>query len=147
MPPIPAGLDALSPALRTLIEHFTVDRDALAVVAGQSQATAPERIPMKVIEGIPVSEMRALLARVSEGDGSRVMAELNRLTYPRAETAAGPSMSCVEFATRTLEVRRARSNRKPKRRRRSENARKRHAIGILPRSCSGPTRFGRVWTR
>ena len=69
MPPIPAGLDHPSPALAALIEHFPVDRDALAVAAGLSRAGTPNRIPIAtVLERLSVSEMRALLARVAEGD-------------------------------------------------------------------------------
>ncbi len=141
MPPIPAGLDALSPALKALIEHFPVDRDALAVAAGQSQATAADRLPMAtVLEDIPVSEMRALLARVAEGDGSRVMAELNRLTYPRAEAAAGPVMSCTDFAARVFAVREARLQREAKaaaeKRKRDDEARKRHLASVMQRADS-----------
>lgn len=139
MPPIPAGLDALSPALRTLIEHFPVDRDALEVAAGQSHNTAAERIPVaKVLEDLPVSEMRALLVRVAGGDGSRVMAELNRLTYPRAETPAGGAISCTEFSARTITVRQARLNQEAKaeaeKRRREEEARKRHLASVMQRA-------------
>ncbi len=139
VPPIPAGLDALSPALLALIEHFPVDPDALAVAAGQSRATALDRIPIaKVLEGFPLSEMRALLARVAEGDGSRVMAELNRLTYPRANTPAGPPMSCTDFAARTVEVRQARCKREAlaaaEKRNRDAEARQRHLASVLQRA-------------
>lgn len=141
MPPIPAALEALSPTLRTLIEHFPVDRDALAVAAGQSQATAADRLPIaKVLEGIPVSEMRALLARVAEGDGSRVRAELNRLTYSRAETPAGPPMSCTDFAAKAFAAREARLQREAKvaaeKRERDDEARKRHLASVRQRADS-----------
>jgi hypothetical protein len=57
MPPIPAGLDQLSPALTALIEHFPVDPEALAVAAGLSQASPPDRIPIAaVLESLCVSE-------------------------------------------------------------------------------------------
>jgi hypothetical protein len=89
-PPIPAGLDHLSPALAALIKQFPVDRDALAVAAGQSQASPPDRIPIAaVLERLSVSEMRSLLARMAEGGGSGVMGELNRLTYPRVQSPVG----------------------------------------------------------
>jgi hypothetical protein len=45
MPPIPTGLNQLSPALTKLIEHFPVDPDALAVAASLTQASTPERVP------------------------------------------------------------------------------------------------------
>lgn len=139
IPPIPTGLNALSPALRALIEHFPVDRDAHAVAAGESEATASDRIPMvKVLEDIPVSEMRALLARVAEGDGPRVMAELNRLTCPRARTPAGSAMTCTEFAARTIEVRQTRcsleASAAAEKRKREEVARKRHLASVMQRA-------------
>ena|SRR5258708_6824658 len=73
-----------------LNEPFHMDPDALAVAAGLSQASTPNRIPIAaVLEKLPVSEMRALLARVAEGGGSVVMTELNRLTCPRAQIPVG----------------------------------------------------------
>jgi hypothetical protein len=58
MPPIPAGLDQPSPALAALIKNFPVDPDALAVAAGLSHASTPDRIPIAgVLEGLSESEM------------------------------------------------------------------------------------------
>jgi hypothetical protein len=139
MPPIPTGLDALSPALRTLIEHFPVDPDALAVAAGQSQATAPERLPIsQVLANVPVSEMQAWLERVAAGDGSRVMAELNRLTYPRVETPVGQAMSCTDFAAKVVEVREARLKREAgaaaEERKREAEAHRRRLAAVMQRA-------------
>jgi len=101
MPPIPAGLDHLSPALAALIKHIPVDPDALAVAAGLSQASTPDRLPMAaVLEKLSVPEMRALLARVAEGGGLGVMTELNRLTYPPVQIQAGQAMRCADLAAR-----------------------------------------------
>jgi hypothetical protein len=109
MPPIPTGLNQLSPALTKLIEHFPVDPDALAVAARLPQASTPERAPMvAVLQKLSGSEMRALLARVAEGGGPGVMAELNRLTYPRMQIPAGQAMRCTDFAAKAIEAREAR---------------------------------------
>jgi hypothetical protein len=109
MPPIPAGLDHLSPALAALIEHFPVNQDALAVAAELSEASTPDRIPIgSVLEGLSVSEMRALLARVAEGGGAGVMGELNRLTHPPVQIPADQAMRCTNFAAKTIETREAR---------------------------------------
>lgn len=106
VPPIPSGLNQLSPSLKKLVEHFVVDEDALAVAARLSEDKTLERIPMDaVLEKLSASEMRALLARVAEGGGMGVMAELNRLMYPRARSPAGQTISCVEFAKKALEIR------------------------------------------
>ena len=109
MPPIPTGLNHLSPALTKLIEHFPVDPDALAFAAGLSRGGTSERVSMAaVLEKLPVSEMRALLARVAEGGGPGVMAELNRLTYPRVQIPVGQAMRCTDFAGKTIEAREGR---------------------------------------
>jgi hypothetical protein len=138
LPPIPNGLNHLSPALTKLIEHFPVDPDAHAVAATLSRASTPERVPMAtVLEKLSVSEMRALLARVAEGGGPGVMAELNRLTYPRVPIAVGPAISCTDFAAKTIETREARLKKEAaaeaaKRQRKTEQ-RKQHLASVFQR--------------
>ena len=139
MPPVPAGLERLSPALAALIEHFPVDRDALAVAAGLSQASTPDRIPIAaVLEKLPVSEMRAWLARVAEGGGPGVMTQLNRLTYPRVESPLGQAMRCTDFAAKTiqtLEVRRKKEAVAAAAKRQREAAlRRQHLASIMQRA-------------
>ena len=108
MPPIPAGLEHLSSSLETLVQHFPVDIDALVVAAGLSQAGTPERIPLAAaLNTLSVSEMRTLLARVAEGGGSSVMAELNRLTYPQ-RAPVSPAMRCIDFAAKAIQAREVR---------------------------------------
>ena len=144
VPPVPAGLDRLSPALVALTKHFPVDRDALAVAAGRSQALASDRIPLAaVLEGLSVPEMRALLARVAEGGGVGVMTELNRLTYPRVDTPAGQAMRCIDFAAQAI----AAGRRTPKPRRQRGNASSGSVSSISPQSCSAQKRFGQGSTR
>jgi hypothetical protein len=139
MPPIPAGLDHLSPALAALIKQFPVDRDALAVAAGLSQAGTPDRIPMAaVLERLSASEMRALLARVAEGGGAGVMTELNRLTYPPVEIPVGQAMSCVDLAAKALETRELRQTKEAEaaaaKRQREAELRKQHLASIMQRA-------------
>src|SRR6266481_3257946 len=145
MPPIPAGLDDLSPALAALIEHFPVDCDALAEAAGLSQASTPDRISIAaVLETLSVSEMRALLARVAEGGGSGVMTELNRLTYPRVQIPAGQAMTCTDFAAKTIETREGRRKKEAEaaaaKRQREAEMRKQHLASIMQRA-------GSIWSR
>jgi hypothetical protein len=139
MPPIPAGLDQLSPALAALIKHFPVNPDALAVAAGLSQAAKSDRIPIAaVLERLSVSEMRALLARVAEGSGSGVMTELNRLTYPQVQIPAGQTMRCAEFAAKTIETREVRRKKETAaaaaKRQREAELRKQHLASIMRRA-------------
>ena len=139
LPPIPAGLDHLSPALEALIKLFPVDRDALTLAAGLSQAGAPDRIAIAaVLEKLSVPEMRALLARVAEGGGAGVMAELNRLTYPRVQIPAGQAMRCTDFATKTIATREIRRKQEAEKaaanRQRKAELRKEHLASVLQRA-------------
>lgn len=139
MPPIPAGLDQLSPALAALIEHFPVDRDALAAAAGLSQAGRSDRIPIAtVLERLSESEMRALLARVAEGGGPGVRSELNRLTYPRVEIPVGQAMNCTEFATKIIQAWELREKKDAEaaaaKRKREAELRKQHLASVLRRA-------------
>ncbi len=141
VPPIPSGLDCLTPALQTLIEHFPVDPDALSVAAGRSQDTRVKRTPISgVLDQLSVPDMKKLLVRVADGDGGRVMSELNRLTYPTVETPAGAAMTCVDFAAEAIEVRKARLEKEAKaaasERRRAVAARKRHLEDVLKRAAA-----------
>ena len=144
MPPIPAGLDHLSPALEALIEHFPVDRAALAVAAAMSRAGTSNRIPISaVLERLSLSETRALLARVAEGGGARVMAELNRLTFPRAPIPVGKATRCTDFAAKTIETREAQHKKDAEaaaaKRQREAELRKRHLVSVMQRA-------DRIWS-
>jgi hypothetical protein len=141
MPPIPAGLDQLSPALKALIEHFPVDADALSVAAGLSQTGSSERIPItEVLEKLSASEMRSLLARVAEGAGASVMTELNRQTYPRAQAPSRQPMSCAEFAAKAIAVRKKRQKNEAEaaaaKRQREAELRERHLASVMERADS-----------
>jgi hypothetical protein len=144
IPPIPAGLDHLSPALAALIKHFPVDPDALAVAAGLSQASTRDRIPIAaVLEKLSESEMRALLARVAEGGGSGVMTDLNRLTYPRVQIPVGQTMRCTDFAAKTFETREVRQKKEAEaaaaKRQRESELRKQHLASTMQRA-------GTIWS-
>ena len=139
MPPIPAGLDRLSPALTALTNHFLVDHDALAVAAGLSHGGRPERVPLAaVLERLSVAEMRALLARVAEGGAPGVMTELNRLTYPAVGIPVGQAMKCANFAAKTIETREARLTKQAEvetaKRQSEAERRKQHLVCILQRA-------------
>ena len=139
MPPIPTGLAHLSPAQAALMEHFPVDRDALAVAVGLSEASTPDRISTAaVLESLSVSEMRALLARVAEGGGSGVMTELNRLTYPRVRIPVGQAMRCTDFTAKTIETREVRRKKDAKaaaaKRQREAELRKQHLASVMKRA-------------
>ena len=144
MPPIPGGLDNLSAALAALIEQFPVDADALAVAAGLSLATTPEPIPIAAaLEKLSASEMRALLARVAEGGGAGVVAELNRLTSPRVQIPVGQTMRCIDFAAKTIEARELRQKREAeaaavKRQHEAEQLRQ-HLASVMQRA-------GAIWS-
>lgn len=136
VPPIPGGLDRLSPAQAALIKHFPVDRDALAVAGTLSQASTPERIPIAtVVQRLSMSEMQALLERVAEGQGLRVMSEMNRLSNPVPAIAGVPALSCTEFAAKVVEVRESRQKQEAKaeaaKRKREEEARRQRLASVM----------------
>ena len=139
MPPIPAGLDQLSPALTTLIKHFPVNGDALSAAAGMSKASMPDRIPMAaVLEQLSAPEMRSMLARVAEGTGAGVMADLNRRTHPPVTSSSGQTMRCVDFGAKAIEIREVRLKKKAEaaavNRKRQAETRKQHLASILQRA-------------
>ncbi len=93
-----------------------------------------------VLEKLSAAEMRALLARVVEGGGPGVMAELNRLTYPPVQIPVGPAIRCMDFAANTIETREARLKKEAaaaaaKRQRQAEQ-RKQHLASVLERADS-----------
>lgn len=141
MPPISTGLDRLSPELGELIKHFPVDRDALAVAAGLSQASTPDRVPMTaVLESLSAPEMRALLARVAEGGGTGAMSELNRLTYPPAQPQAGRTIECTEFSAKTIAAQERRQTNEAEaaaaKRQRKAELRKQHLATVMQRAAA-----------
>ena len=139
VPPIPPGLDCLTPALKSLIDQFPVDPNSLTVAAGQSEDTMPDRVPVVDVLGtLPIPEMKVLLQQVAEGDGSRVMSKLNRLTCPRVETPVAPPLTCVDFAAKAIEVRAVRLKKEAEaeeaERKRKAAKRKRHLDSVMKRA-------------
>ncbi len=139
VPPIPSGLDCLTSAHQALIEHFPVDQDALTVAVGQATGGMPPRMPIsRVVANLSATDMKALLVRVAEGDGSRVMSELNRLTYPSLKPVADEGLTCVDLASKALAVREARLKKEAKaaaaQRQQEVAARKRHLENVLKRA-------------
>lgn len=136
MPPIPAGLDRLSHSLNALVEQFPVDPDAITVAAGLSKGLVTDRRPVEdLLEEIPVSELRAWLRRVADGDGSRVMAELNRLTVAPADAPIGQVITCADFAAKLEQVREARlkkeAQEEAKKAKQKAKERRRHLDSVL----------------
>ncbi len=141
IPPIPADLDNLSTSLSALIEHFPVDADVLAAAAKLSQSTTRKRIPIDtVIKKLSEPQMREMLHRVAQGEGTTVMSELNRQTYPVPETPATPEITCTEFAERALLLRKARLKREAKeadaKKKRERKERQLHLASLLKRADS-----------
>lgn len=139
MPPVPAGLDRLSPALAALIEHFPIDRDAFTVAAGLAPNHSQNSTSITaVLESLPATQMRSLLKRVAEGDSSRVMSELRRLTRQTPASSVGPAVSCTDFAARILKVREVRCTREAEaaaaKKKREAEARRQHLAGVRERA-------------
>lgn len=75
-PPVPANLQQLSPALKTAVKFFAIDRDLLAAVAEVSPTEDAIAEPIADwIAALPESERNAYLLRVARGE-THVGAEL-----------------------------------------------------------------------
>jgi hypothetical protein len=128
--------NALSHSLNALVEQFPVDPDAITVAAGLSKGLVTDRRPVEdLLEEIPVSELRAWLRRVADGDGSRVMAELNRLTVAPADAPIGQAITCADFAAKLEQVREARlkqeAQEEAKKAKQKAKERRRHLDSVL----------------
>lgn len=139
VPPIPSGLDSLTPALHALIEQFPIDCDAFAVTAKRTEGTMPDRVPLSdALATLPLADMKALLVRVAEGDGARVMSELNRLTFAKVEEPAGPKLNCIELAAHVMAVHAARMKKEARaaaaKRRKEAAERRLHLDGVMGRA-------------
>jgi hypothetical protein len=80
-PPVPPGLRRLTPAQRAFCEFLRVDEDWIAAAAEASAEPAASPGPGEVrawISSLPDDEKDALLARVAQGEGALVGAELVR---------------------------------------------------------------------
>ncbi len=138
VPPIPADLGDLSYSLQALIEQFPVDSDVLAAATVLRQEVKSERIPVTtVLDNLAVPELKVLLQRVAEGQGSRVMSELNRLTCATVEMPR-QIVTCENFATKTIKIREARledeARAKKVKKRRAAEARRRHLESVMTRA-------------
>lgn len=92
-PPVPPGLQSLSPALTSLVEFLEIDPDLLAVASEASAAaravTQDPKDRARWIAGLPSAEKDELLRRLMDGDASQVAIELSS-RYERRK-AAEPS--------------------------------------------------------
>ncbi|MGW4062026.1 hypothetical protein ACWEGE_27360 [Amycolatopsis sp. NPDC004747] len=78
-PPVPAGLGTLTAAQRTLADFLRLDDDLLAVAAQASLPLADNSADLATwVTSLPTAEKDRHLARVMQGEGMRVRAELLR---------------------------------------------------------------------
>ena len=139
MPSVPSGLDRLTPALHTLLEYFPVDPDALSVAVEYTRDRKAGRIPISdTLDMLSFSEMKSLLTRVADGDGMRVMSELNRLTYRKDGNEVKKAVTCVAFAEKAIKAREVRIEKEAKaaeaKRKRAAAKRKRHLKEVFERA-------------
>jgi hypothetical protein len=80
-PPVPAGLDRLTPPLKSFVKLFEIDEDLLAAAAEASAAksAAPELDIEKLIAGLPERERNEFLLRLASGETNLDIILLNRL--------------------------------------------------------------------
>lgn len=91
-PPVPSGLDELTPALEGFVRFFRIDADLVAA-AGSRSGAREEAVPTarelaSFIKAIPVAEKDVLLLRAIKGDVPHLRAEL-LLSFEDAKPAPG----------------------------------------------------------
>lgn len=98
-PPVPPGLGALTAAQRELSEQLAVDTDFLEAAA---ELDVPDidinSLLRQTLERMTVADAREYLLRVAQGQGNRVMAELNWEATRHAPVGAGPRRRLRELA-------------------------------------------------
>jgi len=84
-PPVPAGLGALTGAQAALAEFLGVSIDLIAAAAEASPAVAAKDPPRQKVDTwvaqLPEEEIRTIIARIIQGEGSRVQTELQSRFY------------------------------------------------------------------
>ncbi len=147
-PPVPAGLGSLTGAQVALTEFLGIDSDLLAVAAEASpHAPANEDSGQKVelwVAQLPEQEVRAIIARLIHGEGSRMEAELQSRYYRSRNVSTMSSEARSGSTRRTASDLLAKAVQRAQERKQQEVAareRKRHAhlAGIVPR-------FSELWS-
>src|SRR5579871_1845920 len=84
-PPVPAGLGSLTASQAALAEFLCVDNDLIAAAAQASpEVPTNEASHPKVAEWVarlPEQEVRAMIARIIQGEGARIQTELQSRYY------------------------------------------------------------------
>ena len=113
-PPIPPGLDDLTPAQIALANYLRVDDDLLEAACRRSQPAAPPKLPLKDWIGqLPQEEKNQLLFDAASGEGMRVGTKLmQRYAQSQAPEAANsedglPLEELLEYAQQIREKREA----------------------------------------
>ena len=95
-PPVPAGLNSLSPALVSLIDFLEIDPDLVSAAASASPdlvvPTQDRAALERWVAGLPAPEKNDLLMRVLDGNGGQIGIELrNRFEQGRPQANAKPA--------------------------------------------------------
>lgn len=104
-PPVPAGLNSLSPALAGLVEFLEIDRDLVsAAAAGSSDLIVPTQdraVLERWVAELPAPEKNDLLMRLLDGHGSQIGIEL-RNRFERGQQQANPKPAARPRTARDL---------------------------------------------
>lgn len=141
-PPVPAGLGSLTGSQFALAEFLGVSGDLLAAAAEASPELPKQGVSdVKVdawVAQLPEPEVRAIVARLIDGAGLRMQAELqSRYFRARNESTPGPQADAAESRRTAGELlaQAERTEQERKRREAEERRRKRraHLSGLVPR--------------
>lgn len=115
-PPVPPGLRAGNAALHALANFLGIDDDvfeAAAEASADDPATSRDVAAVTAwVEGLAVTELRELVARVMRGEGVSVEAELTRRFAAERRAAVGaapaPTRTFAQIEARALELQQVR---------------------------------------
>ena len=139
-PPVPPGLGKLTSAQKGLVEQLGIDEDYLAAAADLAVPEIDTASALRqAVEELKTEDAREYLLRVAQGEGSRVMAELNWMATRHARGGeAGPRRCVRELSEAAVRLRAERERRKAqaqaRKRREKEAKRKAHLEDVLARS-------------
>ena len=155
-PPVPAGLNSLSPALESLIEFLEVDPDLVSAAASASPdlvvPTQDRAALERWVAGLPAPEKNDLLMRVLDGNEGQIGIELrNRFEQGRPQANPKPAARPRTAGDLLAAAKRIRTSREQKDARRSaeeESRRAREAAAARERHLELlSTRIPQAWVK
>lgn len=102
-PPVPDGLNDLSPAQQALVDYLEINRAMISIAAQKSKPQQKKDKLEQWIDKLPAPEQRDYLIRLSNGE-SNLSVLLNRRLLELADSKAQPQHNEENIGRRTISV-------------------------------------------